>query len=393
MPVPRATRQARPAARTARVSRRHPGYLALPLGAALTTAALLVVGSGADAAQGPVGLGTAASFAVLAGAGISNTGPTVIDGDTGSFPTPTETGFNTVVQTGTNHGGDAVTQQAKTDLGTAYTDAAGRLPVSTVPVELGGTTLIPGVYQSAAGTFGLTGTVTLNAQGNPAAEFVFQAASTLITASNSSVRLVNGASPCNVVWQVGSSATFGTGTQFAGDVLAYTSITADTGASFQGRLLAENGAVTLDTNTVDNASCTSPPVTTSTTSTSTSTTSTSTSTTSTSTTSTTLPAAVKTTGGSGTAPTVPTGSARPTTPASSAGPAGATPLVGGGTGTAGSKGAASSSAGFNSGDTPAGQLTGLPFTGAPVRPLAETALALLAAGAVAMRAGRRRRVS
>jgi type VI secretion system secreted protein VgrG len=219
--------------------------------------ASLVLGApSAFAVQGPVGLGTAESFAILAGSGITNTGATTITGDVGTFPTPSETGFGSVTLTGTNHDGDAVTMGAKNDLVTAYNDAFGRTPVTNVPVELGGTTLLAGVYKS--GTFGLTGTLVLDAQGNTNAQFIFQAASTVITASNSRVLLLNGADPCRVVWQLGSSATFGTGTQFVGDVLAYTSITATTGATFQGRLLALNGAVTLDHNTITNANCVAP---------------------------------------------------------------------------------------------------------------------------------------
>jgi type VI secretion system secreted protein VgrG len=161
--------------------------------------------------------------------------------------------MSTVTLSGTNHDADAVTQGAKNDLQTAYTDAAGRTPVTNVPVELGGSTLLPGVYTSP--TFGLTGTLTLDAQGDPNAEFIFQAGSTVITASNSRVRVINGAQACNVVWQVGSSATFGTGTNFVGDVLSHTSITAQTGATFHGRLLASDGAVTLDTNTITASTC------------------------------------------------------------------------------------------------------------------------------------------
>jgi hypothetical protein len=156
---------------------------------------------------------------------------------------------------GTNHRGDAVTQGAKTNLVTAYNDAAGRKPVTNVPVELGGSTLPAGVYTSP--TLGLTGTLTLDAKGNPDAMFIFQAGSTLITESNSRVALRGSADPCNVVWQVGSSATFKTGSHFVGDVLAHTSITAQTSATFQGRLLARNGAVTLDTNVITNANCAS----------------------------------------------------------------------------------------------------------------------------------------
>lgn len=231
--------------------RLHVRYVA-PL-IAILAASLFLSLSQALAAQGPVGLGKAQSFAVLAGSGITNTGPTTITGDVGTFPTPSETGFGSITLIGTNHGGDAVTQGAKNDLVTAYEDAFGRKPVTNVPVELGGSTLLAGVYKS--GTFALTGTLTLDAQGNTGAEFIFQAGSTVITESNSRVLLLNGADPCHVVWQVGSSATFKTGTRFIGDVLAYTSITAQTGATFQGRLLAQNGAVTLDTNTVTKANC------------------------------------------------------------------------------------------------------------------------------------------
>lgn len=205
------------------------------------------------ASDGPVGLGTAASFAVLAGSGITNTGPTRITGDVGTFPTTSRTGFASVTLIGTDHGGDAVTQGAKDALVTTYDDAFGRTPATSVPVELGGSTLPAGVYTSP--TFGLTGTLTLDAEGRADAEFVFQAGSTLIAEVNSRIVLVNGADPCHVVWQVGSSATFKTGTRFAGDVLAYTSITAQRSATFRGRLLARNGAVTLDTNVISNATC------------------------------------------------------------------------------------------------------------------------------------------
>lgn len=149
-----------------------------------------------------------------------------------------------------------MTQGAKRDLVTAYNDAAGRSPVTNVPVELGGRTLLAGVYKSPS--LGLTGTLTLDAKGSPDAQFIFKAGSTLITESNSRVLLLNGADPCRVVWQVGSSATFKTGTRFVGDVLAHTSITAQTAATFRGRLLASNGAVTLDTNTITKASCAAP---------------------------------------------------------------------------------------------------------------------------------------
>ncbi len=123
-------------------------------------------------------------------------------------------------------------------------------------VELGGTTLLAGVYTSP--TLGHTGTLTLDAQGRSDAQFIFLAGSTLIAESNSRVLLLNGADPCRVVWQVGSSATFKTGTSFVADVLAYTSITAQTRATFRGRLLPRNGAVTLDTNTITRSDCSRP---------------------------------------------------------------------------------------------------------------------------------------
>ncbi len=200
----------------------------------------------------PVNLGRAANFAVLAQAGITNTGATTITGDVGTFATTTETGFETVTITGTNHAGDSVTQGAQTDLLTAYNEIAGRTP-STVATELGGTTRNAGVYNSAAGTFGITGTLTLDAQNDPNAVFIFQMASTLTTITGSVVTLINGAQASNVYWQVGSSATLGANSTFRGTILANTTITVNSGATVNGRLLAgavtASGAVTLATNT------------------------------------------------------------------------------------------------------------------------------------------------
>jgi hypothetical protein len=194
-------------------------------------------------------LGVASTFVMLAGSGITVSGFTTISGDVGTFPTTTETGFAAWVTflTGTNHFGDPVTQQAKLDLTTAYLDAAGRGPVTTVPTELGGTSKSPGIYDSASGTFGITGTLTLDAGGDPTALFIFKTAATLITATNSIVSLTNGAQACNVFWQVGSSATLGGGTVFVGNILALTDITVvgGVGSSVSGRILARNGAVTI----------------------------------------------------------------------------------------------------------------------------------------------------
>ena len=208
----------------------------------------------ASVAAPAVGLGTADSFAVLAGSGITNTGPTTITGDIGTFPNPAETGFVSVTVNGTNHVADAVTQQAKDDLVTAYDVAAGSGPPIAIPTgELGGLTLTPGVYNGA--TLQITGTLTLDTLGDPAAVFIFQSGATLITASNSSVVVLGGGTACNVFWQLTSSATLGTGSHLIGSVLALTSITATTGATVDGRLLARNGAVTMDTNTITAETC------------------------------------------------------------------------------------------------------------------------------------------
>ena len=346
----------------------------------LLGASVILAASPAFAAQGHVGLGTADSFAVLAGSGITNTGPTTITGDVGTFPTTSQTGFGSITLNGTNHAGDAVTQGAKSDLVAAYNDAAGRKPVTNVPVELGGSTLLEGVYTSP--TLGLTGTLTLDAKGRPEAQFIFQAGSTLIAESNSRVLLLNGADPCNVVWQVGSSATFKTGTRFVGDVLALTSITAQTGATFQGRLLARNGAVTLDTNTITKANCVAPadgstptitPGTTSTPGT---------------------PAANPSTGGDPTltaagpgSPTGPVG-APGSPPGTFGGPPGSPP---------GTRGRTPGSPGIPGGPTdgaPGTPWTSPPLanTGAPIAALTRTGLLLLGFGTVALMAGRRARM-
>jgi hypothetical protein len=229
----------------------------VPLIALLAAGSLVLATGSAHAAPVKVPLGTAEDFVVLAGAGVTNTGPTTLNGDLGTFPTTSISGPGLLTVNGTNHGGDAVTQGAKTDLVTGYNNAAGQGPTTPAGADLGGQTLTSGVYTSAT-SMQLTGALTLNAQGNPNAVFVFQAGSTLTTASAASVVLTNGAQACNVYWKVGSSATLGTTTAFRGTIIALTSITLTNGATIEGRALARNGAVTMDTNTITRPSCTTP---------------------------------------------------------------------------------------------------------------------------------------
>jgi len=238
------------------------------------TVAMVIVGlffatPAASAAPSTVDLGTATSFAVLAGTTVTNTNPSVISGDLGVSPGTAVTGFPPgVVTNGTIHAADAVAAQAQADLTTAYNDAAGRTPPTEVLGDLTGRTLVAGVYK-ATSALALNGTVTLDAQNNPNAVFIFQAGSTLITASNSTVNLINGVNPCNVFFQVGSSATLGTNTTFVGSILALTSATVQTGTTVRGRILARNGQVSLDTNTITRPNCSTTPTTTSSTTTTT----------------------------------------------------------------------------------------------------------------------------
>ena len=221
---------------------------------ALLVAPLLT--STAQAGPPPVLLGTADSFAILGGTTITNTGDSVVNGDLGLHPGTAVTGFPPGTVNGAQHVTDAVAQQAKTDLTTAYLDAAGRPFSATSPPDVGGRTLTAGVYRTGSvASLGLTGNLTLDAQGDPRAVFIFQIESTLTTASASSVSLINGAQGCNVYWQVGSSATLGTTTAFRGNILALTSISVNNGVTVDGRLLARNGAVTLINDVVTRSAC------------------------------------------------------------------------------------------------------------------------------------------
>jgi hypothetical protein len=211
------------------------------------------------AQQAPVNLGTTSTYAVMAGTTITNTGTTVINGDAGGdvglYPGSDFTGQSTITMSGALHINDTEVIQATTDLIAAYDDAAGRTPATLIPEELGGTTLTPGVYYSTEGSFLITGTLTLDAQNDPEGVFVFLTTTTLITEDNSSIDLINAARYCRTFWKVGSSATLGVNSHFVGHLFALTSITANTGASIQGQLLARNGAVTLQANTIMNGLC------------------------------------------------------------------------------------------------------------------------------------------
>ncbi len=201
-------------------------------------------------------LGTAQNFAVLGGAAVTSTGTSAVTGDLGVGPGTAVTGFPpATVVGGTIHVADAVALLAQADTTTAYNAIAGTATNATLTgTDLGGLTLLPGVYRFATSAQ-LTGTLILDAQGDPDAVFMFQIGSTLTTASSAAVVGINGAQNCNVFWQVGSSATLGTGTSFVGNIIALASIGLNTGASVSGRALARSGAVTMDSNSVSVARC------------------------------------------------------------------------------------------------------------------------------------------
>ncbi len=226
--------------------------------------ALLLLGTGtvfvlAGALQAPwasaaptrVGLGKATPFAVLGASEVTNTGASVISGDLGVSPGTSVTGTPHVIG-GSIFKKTSVAATAQAALGTAYTNAAGRsktTPADFSTASLGGKSLVPGVY-NASSTLHLTGTLTLNGNGDPNSVFVFQAGSSLITASTSTVVLIGGAQACNVFWKVGSSATLGSTSTFVGSILALTSITLTSKVTVTGRVLARNGAVTLIDDTI-----------------------------------------------------------------------------------------------------------------------------------------------
>jgi hypothetical protein len=231
------------------VPRKYAGLLLL---GALST---LSFASSALGATATVGLGSAASFSVLAGSTVTNTGPTTMFGDLGLSPGSSVTGAPQVL--GQTYVDDAVAIEAKNALTTAYNNAASRPSNGSAGTDLAGQVFLPGVRTASSSLLLSSGSVTLDAQGDPNAVFIFQIGSTLITGSDTTVLLTGGAQACNVFWEVGSSATLGTGTSFVGTIMASASITANTAATIHGRLLAQTGAVTLDTNTITTSTCAS----------------------------------------------------------------------------------------------------------------------------------------
>ncbi len=203
--------------------------------------------------------GTTTLYSVLAGSTITNTGPTTISGSAGGSvglsPGTSFTGSASATLSGSVHIADGAAEIAKADLVTTYNDLGIPSPAILSSPDLAGRVLLAGTYKTSAGTFSNSGKLTLDAKGDPNAVFIFQAASTVITSTASSMALTNGAQACNVFWRVGSSATLGVSSTFIGSVVALTSISAKTGAKVLGQLLARNGAVTLDTNTIINNAC------------------------------------------------------------------------------------------------------------------------------------------
>lgn len=222
----------------------------------IITAALIAMPSAAHAAIGtPVELGAGSTFAVLAGAGITNTGATTLGGDVGSFPTTSISGMGTVTLVdGVDRSGTTVTQQAKTDLVTAYNAASAQSPDPLGGVELAGLTLEPGVYDTG-GVIELNGNLTLDANGDPDAVFVFLSTSTLLAGTGSSITFIDGATACNLYWRVPSSATISAGSQFAGTILAEMTISFGAGATLEGRALAQVGEVTMINNVITRPEC------------------------------------------------------------------------------------------------------------------------------------------
>ena len=230
------------------------------LGVLISTVALaLAVPTSASAAVVPtVPMATAGNYAVLGAETVTNTGPSTLNASLGVSPGSSITGFppGIVNAPGVTDTTNAAAAQAQVDLTAAYDNAAGRPVDATTTADLGGLILQGGVYAGpSTGALALTGTLTLDAAGDPTTVFIFTTNSTLTTASSSVVSLINGAQACNVFWRVGSSATLGSGSVFVGSILANVSVTVNDSVTVQGRALARTGAVTLINDTFTRPSC------------------------------------------------------------------------------------------------------------------------------------------
>jgi len=233
--------------------------MSIALLAFVTGASLFLAVGTANAAIVPtVDLGTAEDFSVLGGQTVTNTGPSVLANSVGVSPGTAIVGFppGVVQPPGTVEAGTPVAAQAQADSTAAYLDADGRPLNETTTPDLTGLTLVGGVYAGPSQSpLSLSGTLTLDGEGNPNSVFIFQTDSTLITGPGSTVSLINGAQACNVFWQVGSSATLDTGSTFVGNILALTTITVADSVTVQGRALAQTGEVTLINDTFTQVGC------------------------------------------------------------------------------------------------------------------------------------------
>ncbi len=241
-------------------TRKRMGSRLVIAGLALGALTIAAISGTADAGiVATVPLATAGSYSVLAGTTVTNTGPSVLGESLGVHPGTAVEGFppGIVSAPGTIDAGGPTSLTAQNDLTIAYDNAAGRtVEFTQTNPDLVGQTLIPGVYAATAkAPLSLSGQLVLDGQNNSSAVFIFQTDSTLITGSGSSILLINGASECNVFWQVGSSATLGSGSVFVGNILALTSVTVNSGVTVRGRALARNGAVTLINDTFVAPSC------------------------------------------------------------------------------------------------------------------------------------------
>jgi hypothetical protein len=365
------------------------------LAATACAIAVVLVPSGAGAAiVATVPLGTSAQYAVLAGSTVTNTGASILNGSLGLSPGTSVTGFppGQVVAPATTHIDDAAARQAQSDLTAAYVDAAGRPLDATTTADLANLTLQGGVYAGPSkGALALTGPLTLDGAGNQNSVFIFQTDSSLTTGTASSVNLINGAQACNVFWQVGSSATLGENSTFAGTILALTSVTVNSEVTIQGRALARNGAVTLIDDTFNPTACAAQQPTTTTTAPTTTTTTTARTTTTTApgTTPTTVPGTTTPVGGDGTVgiPIAgpggsPTGPTTPSPGVAAVGPTAGSPT--GGTSTAAPTGGITTSSARPG--SPSGPLA---RTGLPLGLTSLLGIALVTLGSAALGLGRR----